>query len=129
MNTMTFEEAKDAYLKMSTSKFFGHWQCRKHNQKIISAASFAAMEAVFEQMTKRADAEELHFAQQRAAKLAEIKKLDAENPKRKREELEDDDEDPRIRAGTHEYKYTKHKCGGRGQVQLVREIVRVEANN
>ena len=127
MNTMTFEEAKDAYLKMSTSKFFGHWQCRKHNQKIISAASFAAMEAVFEQMTKRADAEELHFAQQRAAKLAEIKKLDAENPKRKREES--DDEDPRIRAGTHEYKYTKHKCGGKGQVQLVREIVRVEASN
>ena len=126
MNAMTFEECCAAYLAMSTSKFFGIWQCRKHNQKIISKASFAAMEAVFERMTKRADAEEQFFAQQRAEKLAKMKNLDSENPKRKREELEDDDEDPRIRAGTHEYVFSRHKCGGKGQTQVVREIVPVD---
>ena len=122
---MTFEECCAAYLAMSTSKFFGIWQCRKHNQKIISKASFAAMEAVFERMTKRADAEEQFFAQQRAEKLAKMKNLDSENPKRKREELEDDDEDPRIRAGPMNAFLVGTNAAAR-QTQVVREIVLVD---
>jgi hypothetical protein len=126
MNSMTYEQCRDTYLAMPTRRYFGIWQCRAHNKKIISAESYAAMESVLEEMTKRADDQTREERRKHAEKLAELKKLREENPNQKIEEVEGGGgEDPRIRAGTHEYAYTRHKCGGRGQTQLVCEIVPV----
>lgn len=118
---MTYEQCRETYLAMPTSRYFGIWQCRAHNKKITSEENYAAMESVFEEIAERADYQHREERRKHADELAELKK-------RKLEEVErDDGEDPRIRAGTHECVYTRHKCGGRGQTQLVCEIVPTES--
>lgn len=132
MNAMNYDECLATYLDMTTRRFFGIWECRKHNKKIIGAIQYSAMEAAFPQMKDRADEEYREEKRKQSEKLAELKKIREENMKRKRDEGDEtggdvnDDEDPRVRAGTHERVFSRQKCGGKGQTQLVCEIVPIE---
>jgi hypothetical protein len=132
MNTISYDKCLATYLKMDTRKFFGNWVCRAHNKKILDPVQYSAMEAAFPNMKERADKEYAEETRKQREKIAEMKKIREENMKRIRDAEDEgdvevnDDEDPRVRAGTHERVFSRQKCGGKGQTQLVCEIVPID---
>ena len=120
----TYEVFYERLLNMTPDQFYGHWVCRADNLKrgVLKEAHLRAMVDVRPIQVKRADEKYEREIEEDMKRLQEAKLTG----KKRMHAVAEDDEDPRILAGTHQRVFEKQKCGGKGQVSNVSVIVPVE---
>jgi hypothetical protein len=120
----TYEVFYERLLKMTPEQFLGHWVCRADNLKrgVLKEAHSRAMMDVRPIQLKQAEEK---YKREREEEMKRLQEAKIAGKKRARA-VADEDEDPRILAGTHQRVFEKQKCGGKGQVMTVPVIVPVE---
>ena len=120
----TYEHFYERLLKMTPEQFLNHWACRADNIKrgVIKEDHSRAMVDVRLIQLERAEEKYRRCREEEMKRLQEAKIVG----KKRVRLVADEDEDPRILAGTHQRVFEKQKCGGKGQVIAVPVIVPIE---